>query len=243
MCGGAGTRLWPASRENRPKQFLPLFGALSTFQDTMRRVADPALFARPIAVTNGQYRFLIAEQLAAIGVETDILLEPARRDSGPAIAAGAGYALQRDDGALIVALAADHVVTDPSAFAKVCKLASAAAEEDRIVMFGVEPTRPAAEYGYIRTAHCIGPACSPSKGSSRSPTPRLPRVIWPSVTCGTRAISRSAPVSCSRSIAASSRKALPRWRPRSLPPALISASSRSVPTPSPAQQRNQSTMR
>ena len=96
MCGGAGTRLWPASREGRPKQFLPLFGPLSTFQETMRRVADPALFGRPIVVTNGQYRFLVAEQLAEIGVEADILLEPARRDSGPAIAAGAGYALTRD---------------------------------------------------------------------------------------------------------------------------------------------------
>ena len=114
MCGGAGTRLWPASRENRPKQFLPLFGTLSTFQETVRRVADPALFARPIVVTNGQYRFLVAEQLAAIGAEADVLLEPARRDSGPAIAAGAGYALTRDDGALVVALAADHVVTDPA---------------------------------------------------------------------------------------------------------------------------------
>ena len=108
MCGGAGTRLWPASRENRPKQFLPLFGRLSTFQETVRRVADPALFARPIVVTNGQYRFLVAEQLAAIGAEADVLLEPARRDSGPAIAAGAGYALTRDDGAVVVALAADH---------------------------------------------------------------------------------------------------------------------------------------
>jgi mannose-1-phosphate guanylyltransferase / mannose-6-phosphate isomerase len=157
MCGGAGTRLWPASRENRPKQFLPLFGALSTFQDTVRRVADPALFARPIVVTNGQYRFLVAEQLAAIGAEADILLEPARRDSGPAIAAGAGYALAREDGAVIVALAADHVVTDPGAFAKVCDLAHAAADEDRIVMFGVEPTRPATEYGYIRIGPTIGP--------------------------------------------------------------------------------------
>ena len=157
MCGGAGTRLWPASRENRPKQFLPLFGTLSTFQETVRRVADPALFARPIVVTNGQYRFLVAEQLAAIGAEADVLLEPARRDSGPAIAAGAGYALTRDDGAVVVALAADHVVTDPAAFAKVCTLAGAAAEEDRIVMFGVEPTRPATEYGYIRP----GPALAP----------------------------------------------------------------------------------
>ena len=85
MCGGAGTRLWPAWLENRPKQFLPLFGALSTFQDTVRRVADPALFARPIVVTNGQYQFLVAEQLAAIGAEADILLAPARRNSGPAM--------------------------------------------------------------------------------------------------------------------------------------------------------------
>ena len=68
MCGGAGTRLWPMSREGRPKQFLPLFGPESTFQDTIRRVSDPALFARPIVITNNQYRFLVAEQLAAIGV-------------------------------------------------------------------------------------------------------------------------------------------------------------------------------
>src|SRR4029079_5510764 len=156
MCGGAGTWLWPASRENRPKQFLPLLGALSTFQETVRRVADPALFARPIVVTNGQYRFLVAEQLPAIGAQADVLLEPARRDSGPAIAAGAGFALTRDDGAVVVALAADHVVTDPGAFAKVCTLARGAAEEDRIVMFGVEPTRPATEYGYIRTGASIG---------------------------------------------------------------------------------------
>src|SRR6516165_5796438 len=92
MCGGAGTRLWPASREGRPKQFLPLFGAHSTFQDTIHRVLDPALFDRPIIVTNAQYRFLVAEQLAEIGAEVDILLEPVRRDSGPAIAATFGRA-------------------------------------------------------------------------------------------------------------------------------------------------------
>jgi len=111
MCGGAGTRLWPASREGRPKQFLPLFGAQSTFQDTIHRVSDPALFARPIIVTNAQYRFTVAEQLAEIGVEADILLEPARRDSGPAIAAGAAYAAKHNDNPIIVALAADHVIS------------------------------------------------------------------------------------------------------------------------------------
>jgi len=157
MCGGAGTRLWPASREGRPKQFLSLFGPESTFQDTIRRVSDPALFGRPVVITNNQYRFLVAEQIAAIGVEADIILEPIRRDSGPAIAAGAVFAAKRDGDPLIVALAADHVVTDAAAFAKVCGMAADAAAADRIVTFGVRPTRPATEYGYIRAGQSIGP--------------------------------------------------------------------------------------
>jgi mannose-1-phosphate guanylyltransferase/mannose-6-phosphate isomerase len=157
MCGGAGTRLWPASRENRPKQFLPLFGQYSTFQETIRRVSAPALFGRPIIVTNGQYRFIVAEQLAAIAVEADILLEPMRRDSGPAILAGAAFASRRDGDAIIVALAADHVVTDPSAFAEACSNAREAAQDDQIVLFGMSPTRPATEYGYIRAGAAIGP--------------------------------------------------------------------------------------
>ena len=157
MCGGAGTRLWPASREGRPKQFLPLFGPRSTFQDTIRRGSDPALFGRPIIVTNNQYRFLVAEQLAAIGVEADIMLEPIRRDSGPAIAAGAAFAIKRDGDPLMVALAADHVVSDAAAFAKVCSHVAEAATAGRIVTFGVRPTRPATEYGYIRAGAAIGP--------------------------------------------------------------------------------------
>ncbi|WP_316237203.1 sugar phosphate nucleotidyltransferase, partial [Bradyrhizobium sp. SZCCHNR1015] len=68
MCGGAGTRLWPASREVRPKQFLPLFGAHSTFQDTLLRVSDADLFERPIIITNLAYRFMVLEQLAEIGI-------------------------------------------------------------------------------------------------------------------------------------------------------------------------------
>ncbi len=157
MCGGAGTRLWPASREGRPKQFLQLFGSQSTFQDTIRRVSDPALFGRPIIVTNSQYRFLVAEQLAAIAAEADILLEPVRRDSGPAVAAGAAFAAKRDGDPLVVALAADHVIADAAAFAKVCVTAAAAGAADRIVTFGVRPTRPATEYGYIRAGAPIGP--------------------------------------------------------------------------------------
>jgi mannose-1-phosphate guanylyltransferase/mannose-6-phosphate isomerase len=157
MCGGAGTRLWPASRENGPKQFMPLFGRYSTFQETIRRVSDPALFGRPVVVTNARYRFLVAEQLAAIAVKADILLEPMRRDSGPAILAGAAFASRRDGDAITVALAADHVVTDPGAFAEACSGAREAAQDDQIVLFGMSPTRPATEYGYIRPGTAIGP--------------------------------------------------------------------------------------
>jgi mannose-1-phosphate guanylyltransferase / mannose-6-phosphate isomerase len=149
MCGGAGTRLWPASREVRPKQFLPLFGTRSTFQDTILRVSEPALFDRPIIITNAAYRFMVLEQLAEIGIEADILLEPMRRDSGPAIAAGAAFARMRAADAVVLALAADHVVRDSEAFVAACREGLAAAEAGSIVTFGVRPERAATEYGYI----------------------------------------------------------------------------------------------
>src|ERR1700730_12396388 len=155
MCGGAGTRLWPASREVRPKQFLPLFGARSTFQDTLRRVSDAALFERPIVITNIAYRFMVLEQLAETGLEADILLEPMRRDSGPAIAAGAAFAQMRDQDAVVLALAADHVVRDTDAFVAACRQGLIAAEAGRIVTFGVRPERAATEYGYISPGEVI----------------------------------------------------------------------------------------
>src|SRR6202790_1205298 len=155
MCGGAGTRLWPASREVRPKQFLPLFGARSTFQDTLLRVSDPTLFERPIVITNTAYRFMVLEQLAEIGLEADVLLEPMRRDSGPAIAAGAAFAQIRSSEAVVLALAADHVVRDTNAFVAACRQGLAAAEAGRIVTFGVRPERAATEYGYINPGEVI----------------------------------------------------------------------------------------
>ncbi|MDT3687749.1 MAG: mannose-1-phosphate guanylyltransferase/mannose-6-phosphate isomerase [Pseudorhodoplanes sp.] len=155
MCGGAGTRLWPSSREGRPKQFLPLLGLTSTFQETMKRLSDPAVFGRPIVITNNQYRFIVAEQLAEIGVEADILLEPTRRDSGPAIAAGAAFARKRDGDPVMMALAADHIVSDASAFVAACRTAAQSAAAGYIVTFGARPDRPATEYGYIRPGSAI----------------------------------------------------------------------------------------
>jgi mannose-1-phosphate guanylyltransferase/mannose-6-phosphate isomerase len=155
MCGGAGTRLWPASREVRPKQFLPLFGVRSTFQDTIVRVSDAALFERPIVITNTAYRFMVREQLAEIGFEADVLLEPMRRDSGPAISAGAVFAQTRDKDAAVLALPADHVVRDNDAFVLACRQGLVAADSGRIVTFGVQPERAATEYGYISPGEVI----------------------------------------------------------------------------------------
>jgi mannose-1-phosphate guanylyltransferase/mannose-6-phosphate isomerase len=155
MCGGAGTRLWPASREVRPKQFLPLFGARSTFQDTLARVSETTLFERPVVITNAAYRFMVLEQLAEIGVEADVLLEPMRRDSGPAIAAGAAFAQRRDSEAVVLALAADHVVRDTAAFIAACRQGLVATGQGRIVTFGIKPERAATEYGYVSPGEVV----------------------------------------------------------------------------------------
>ena len=116
----------------------------------MLRVSDAILFARPIVITNAAYRFMVLEQLAEVDLEADILLEPARRDSGPAIATGAAFALTRDPKAIVLALAADHVVSDAPAFVEACRRSFDTAASGRIVTFGVRPERAATEYGYIR---------------------------------------------------------------------------------------------
>jgi mannose-1-phosphate guanylyltransferase/mannose-6-phosphate isomerase len=150
MCGGAGTRLWPVSRESMPKQFVPLIGPRSTFQQVIERVSDPALFVRPIVITNTDFRFIVAEQLRECGLVADIVLEPARRDSGPAVAAAAALAATRDPQALVLVLAADAVFRKSEEFLATCREAATIAAAGHIVTFGIKPTKPATNYGYIR---------------------------------------------------------------------------------------------
>lgn len=152
LCGGAGTRLWPASREDRPKQFVPLLGDCSTFQQTVLRVADPGTFDRPIVICNESYRDLVAQQLAEASAVADIVLEPCRRDSGPAILAGALWAERRRAGSVVLALPTDHVVKQPETFREACRIGRASVAGNRILTFGVRPDRPSSEYGYIRPA-------------------------------------------------------------------------------------------
>jgi mannose-1-phosphate guanylyltransferase / mannose-6-phosphate isomerase len=150
MCGGAGTRLWPVSRESMPKQFVPLIDERSTFQQVLSRIVDVELFDRPIIITNSDFRFIVAEQLRECEIEADIVLEPMRRDSAMAVAVAAALARERDPEALVLILAADHIVRDVDAFKNACREAATAAAEGLIVTFGINPTFPATHYGYIR---------------------------------------------------------------------------------------------
>ncbi len=152
MCGGSGTRVWPESRESLPKQFIPLIGDRSTFQEIVALLSDRSVFDEPMVITNFEYRFRVAEQLKDIGAQATILLEPERRDSAAAVAAAAAWAAARDPKTVVAVLAADHVFKDGKAFAKLCAKAAVSAEAGEIVTFGVTPDHPATGYGYIHPA-------------------------------------------------------------------------------------------
>jgi len=151
LSGGAGTRLWPLSRAQYPKQFLALLGDHSMLQTTALRVNDSAIFAPPIVIANAEHRFMVAEQLRAVGIEaTTIALEPEGRNSAPAAAVAAALVRGADSDGLVLLLAADHAMRDPAAFVDAIRRATPAAETGSLVTFGIRPDRPETGYGYIR---------------------------------------------------------------------------------------------
>ncbi len=149
MCGGSGTRLWPASRESMPKQFIPLLEDLSNFQITAKRFDHPA-FLKPLILASSDVRFIAAEQLQAIGVAAEIVLEPVRRDSAAAVAVAACLAQRGGSDTVVLVVAADHLIDDTEAFVAACLGAAEGARAGSIMTLGVTPTGPATGYGYIR---------------------------------------------------------------------------------------------
>jgi len=170
LAGGAGTRLWPVSRDALPKQFLPLIGDKSTYQETLLRVRD-AMFAPPIVITGPNFHFFARRQAEEIGVDATIVIEPMRRDSGPAIAAATAVASRRDPKAVVLALAADHIIPDVDAFRATCQAGLVAAEAGRIVTFGIKPTEPKTSYGYILPGEAIGDGVHAVKSFVEKPDP------------------------------------------------------------------------
>lgn len=150
LCGGSGTRLWPASRADRPKQFLPLVAEQSSFQQTLLRAADLEDLAQVIVVTGPALADLVVEQSGLVGVETTVLIEPEARDSAPAIAAAAAYVQKHDPDGIVLMLAADHHIEPAEVFIAATYQAVAAARDGYIVTFGLPARYPATGFGYIR---------------------------------------------------------------------------------------------
>lgn len=149
LCGGSGTRLWPASRHTLAKQFIVFQGRHSPFQETLLRVRDPAIFGEPVVVAAEGQRFLVARQLAELGMTATVLLEPSPRNSGPAILAGCLQIASEGDGSVVAVLASDHAIADVAAFHASLQAAEPAARGGAIVTFGMVPTHPSTGFGYV----------------------------------------------------------------------------------------------
>ena len=149
LSGGSGSRLWPLSREARPKQLLSLIDDRTLLQQTVARVDDASLFGPPIVIANADHRFLIAEQLRAIGKHAAVILEPVARSTAPAVAIAALSACSKDLDAVILAMPVDHMIGDPVGFRRAVAAGLPAARAGRFVLFGIRPDCPATGMGYI----------------------------------------------------------------------------------------------
>lgn len=152
LCGGSGTRLWPVSRQSFPKQFSRLVGEESLFQATARRLSGDG-FAPPVIVTSAEFRFVVRDQLAAIGVSpATVLIEPSARNTAPAVLAATLWLDHQAPGALMLVAPSDHLMPDPGSFRVAAAMAAARAAEGGIVTFGITPTAPETGYGYLELA-------------------------------------------------------------------------------------------
>ncbi|AVI83451.1 mannose-1-phosphate guanylyltransferase/mannose-6-phosphate isomerase [Pseudomonas syringae pv. tomato] len=151
LSGGSGSRLWPLSRKQFPKQFLALTGEHTLFQQTLQRLGFEGM-QEPIVVCNKDHRFIVNEQLAALNLETQaILMEPFGRNTAPAVALTAMKLVNEGNDGLMLVLPADHVIEDQKALQRALALATVTAERGEMVLFGVPANKPETGYGYIKS--------------------------------------------------------------------------------------------
>ncbi|UOF14002.1 mannose-1-phosphate guanylyltransferase/mannose-6-phosphate isomerase [Lysobacter capsici] len=157
LSGGSGSRLWPLSRQNQPKQFLSLIGDHSLFQETILRASALPDTGAPVTVCADDHRFMVGEQLQAIGVANGaILLEPVARNTAPAIALAALHLVASEPDATMLVLPADHLIEDVEAFRDAVARAAVLADQDWLVTFGIHPDYPETGYGYIDRGDALG---------------------------------------------------------------------------------------
>ena len=152
LAGGIGTRLWPLSRKNFPKQFSNLFGEESLFQRTAKRYcsSDHVNFSPPVTITNTEFRFIITEQLSRIGIDPGaILIEPCAKNTGPAILAASLYACEMYSEPMILCSPSDHIIPDTLAFHETIRKGMNHLSDGKVVLFGVTPNRAETGYGYL----------------------------------------------------------------------------------------------
>jgi mannose-1-phosphate guanylyltransferase / mannose-6-phosphate isomerase len=170
LSGGSGTRLWPLSREMYPKQLLALTGKQTMLQETVKRLAGIAGAEAPILVCNEAHRFTVAEQIHALGLKASaILLEPAGRNTAPAVALAALKAQELDPDATLVVAPADHVIRDARIFQAAAEVAAGLAQDGKLVTFGIVAHAPETGYGYIRRGEGKGPAYPVDKFIEKPP--------------------------------------------------------------------------
>lgn len=151
LCGGSGTRLWPLSRKDHPKQFLALFSEKTLLQETLLRCRDLEGAQAPLLVSNVEHRFLVAEQTREAHIEPEtILLEPCGRNTAPAVAAAAFKLMESDSEAVMFVCPSDHVIRHEDVLQRAVKTGQALAEHGYLVTFGITPESPHTGYGYIQ---------------------------------------------------------------------------------------------
>ena len=151
LSGGSGSRLWPLSRESYPKQFLPMVDERTMVQNTALRIAGMSDVTAPMVVCNEDHRFMVAEQLRAVGiVPAAVILEPIGRNTGPAVAIAALHAQNANVDPILLILPADHVIADEEGFRAAVHQVAPHAEAGRLITFGIVPTAPETGYGYIK---------------------------------------------------------------------------------------------